>query len=107
VLPVDGQGSQSPYRTVERQELPHELELASDDTEWPVFLQRHVGIDPHGAEHETEVSDRQRSHEHLSARKENAVGMGAGCLYDVLHKTHTRLTTATVLKKFLLIVAKW
>jgi len=44
-----------------------ELELAGDDTERPVFLQRDVGIDPHGAEHEAEVSDRQRSHEHLSA----------------------------------------
>ena len=47
--------------------MQSELELASDDTERPVFLQRHVGIDPHGAEHEAEVSDRQRSHEHLSA----------------------------------------
>ena len=107
MLPVDGESSQSPYRTVERQELPHELELASDHAERPVSERRRVSADPDGAEHEAEVSDGQRSDEHLRARKENAVGMGADGLYDVLHESHTRLTTAPVLKKFLSIVAKW
>ena len=105
MLPVDGESSQSPYGTVERQELPHELELASDHAERPVSERRRVSADPDGAEHEAEVSDGQRSD--LRARKENAVGMGADGLYDVLHGSHTRLTTAPVLKKFLSIVAKW